>query len=625
MPAPAFKAAGVAAVSTTSPISPAWPTHVAGDIALLLVESNNWPKRLTDAAGFVELPCSPARIGGINDVSNTTHAALYWCRATSAAMPAPTIPFVNDHIRAVIITFDGCNANGEPFDVCEHAIGSGGTVFFPDLTTTDANTLIVHATTNTADSSSSQMSAWTNGALGSLAEHYDTATTSGTGSGFAFASGTKAAAGAIGETQATLAAGGAWCAFSVALTAIDNTPSPYPYVNEIGEWVASASADVTPVWPPHEAGDIGILIVEGGFVAGLPTMTLATAAGFAKITEGSNSADLPGGSARSTASLWWCRATDDTMPDPTVDFLDDHIRACIITIRGCRASGDPFDVWAKSDAPGVPEPDAIVPGDTTTVANTLVGLFVSSSSTNTLAVINPIEGITPGSNLVNLREIIDSAQFIGGGSGFHVSIAHKPTAGAYGDSTFPHYTSAGGTPNTFSVAFAPEPVSSYTPTVSGGLTLGGSATIEANVAFNMTGSGGLVIEGSAARLFGAVLAASGGLALGGVATILFTPAGGASFLPSVSGGMTLGGSAGQLFTPFSVTQYVPAVGGRKTGLPTTRRSEPVVREREETEEEKRERERRHREVMEELRQDMERQAMAAHVDQEAVVALLLLS
>src|SRR5690606_18135398 len=162
---PTFQAAGTPAEATAGPISPAWPTHQSGDIALLIIESDGWPIRLSTPAGFKELPCSPTRVDSVGD-GDGSRTWAHWCRATGAAMGAPTIEFPSeggDHIRAVILTFRGCAASGVPFNACLHRVFSTTpttAATFPAVITTDADSLIVYIVGHHADNESATVSGW---------------------------------------------------------------------------------------------------------------------------------------------------------------------------------------------------------------------------------------------------------------------------------------------------------------------------------------------------------------------------------------------------------------------------------------------------------------------------------
>lgn len=88
----------------------------------------------------------------------------------------------------------------------------------------------------------------------------------------------------------------------------------------------------------------------------------------------------------------------------------------------------------------------------------------------------------------------------------------------------------------------------FNVTGSGGLTLGGSAT--ANTGFNVTGSGGLTLSGSGSSSAAYRINGSGGLTLGGTAPAALT------FNYVASGGLTLGGTATTTFSDLSPIYWV---------------------------------------------------------------------
>src|SRR5512139_1502506 len=80
--APTFQAAG-AAVTGTGNVTPTWPAHQAGDVALLFIESTGGDAaNLSAPAGFAAVANSPQATGG---GATGTRLTVYWARATSAA------------------------------------------------------------------------------------------------------------------------------------------------------------------------------------------------------------------------------------------------------------------------------------------------------------------------------------------------------------------------------------------------------------------------------------------------------------------------------------------------------------------------------------------------------------
>jgi hypothetical protein len=200
---PTFQAAGTAA-SGTGAVSPAWPAHLTDDVALLFIETGgNEVASFSNAQGFVEVTSSPQFTG---TTAAGTRLTVYWARATSNAMPAPTISDAGDHVYAQIITYRNVIGTGNPWDVLVGGVkaATSTSLTVTGVTTTVADTLIVQAASRETDANGAQFSAQTNATLTSIAERSDAGTTSGNGGGFAVWDGKMAAVGATGSTTATL-------------------------------------------------------------------------------------------------------------------------------------------------------------------------------------------------------------------------------------------------------------------------------------------------------------------------------------------------------------------------------------------------------------------------------------
>ncbi len=203
MAAPAFQAAGTA-VTGTGAVTPTWPAHAVDDIALLFVESTGGqPASLSTAAGFVAVANSPQATG---TTTNGTQITVFWARATSAAMAAPTVADPGDHVYAQIITYRGVINTGNPWDVTGGGVKAAAStaVTVTGVTTTVPDTLIVQAVARDDDASGAEFSGQTNAALTGIAERSDAGTISNNGGGFAVWDGVKATAGATGNTTATV-------------------------------------------------------------------------------------------------------------------------------------------------------------------------------------------------------------------------------------------------------------------------------------------------------------------------------------------------------------------------------------------------------------------------------------
>ncbi len=139
MAAPAWQATGTLATSTGA-ISPNWPTHLTDDIGLLIINHNGTAApTLSPAAGFV-------LIADI-DAASAKSGSIWWCRATSASMTAPTCPDSGDGNAGLIMTVRGCVTSGDPWDVFgEVAQASTASISIDSITTTLDELLLVTAT-----------------------------------------------------------------------------------------------------------------------------------------------------------------------------------------------------------------------------------------------------------------------------------------------------------------------------------------------------------------------------------------------------------------------------------------------------------------------------------------------
>lgn len=206
MALPTFQAAGTLTGSTAA-ISPPWPTHAVDDVALMFVETaNQIPTALTTANGFVFV--GTLSYGGGTAGSGATASSLdvYWCRATSTSMAAPTVTDAGQHTIGQILTFSGCITTGDPWDVyAGDASGSATTsVTIPGVTTTVADCLVVLACSWADDSASGFLASVTNASLANITSLVNAGNISGNGGGFAVLTGEMATAGAVSSSTGTL-------------------------------------------------------------------------------------------------------------------------------------------------------------------------------------------------------------------------------------------------------------------------------------------------------------------------------------------------------------------------------------------------------------------------------------
>lgn len=200
---PRFQAAGTG-VGGQGDISPAWPAHEVGDIGLLFVEAcGGQAIALGAAEGFTQVANSPQNTG---TTTNGTRLAVYWCRATSSAMPAPLVTDPGDHAYARILTFRGCLESGDPIDITGGGVKAAAStsVTATGVTTTQANDLVIVAVSWDVDATTMGFSNWANTNLDGLTMISHEGTTQGNGGGVAIAAGIKAADGATGDTTVSM-------------------------------------------------------------------------------------------------------------------------------------------------------------------------------------------------------------------------------------------------------------------------------------------------------------------------------------------------------------------------------------------------------------------------------------
>jgi hypothetical protein len=195
---PRFQAAGTAVSATTGTLTVAWPTHVAGDVALLFVESQANAATLNTANGFTQLGTTQSATG--------TRLDVFWARANSEAMASPVVAANSDHAYGVILTFRGCAAGGDPFSAYAGDVKSTAstTSTAPAVTTTETDQLIVIGVTKSLDATTAFASAETNSNLQGIVERTDAGTTSGNGGGIATMTGIMRTAGSTGTTSITV-------------------------------------------------------------------------------------------------------------------------------------------------------------------------------------------------------------------------------------------------------------------------------------------------------------------------------------------------------------------------------------------------------------------------------------
>jgi hypothetical protein len=215
----AVRAVGtVATAGSNTTASPGLPSGwQADDIHVIVIETENEP--VPAMTGW-----SNVGSGTINLATGTVTAITIRWRRAVAGDAAPVVPTpgagAGTHIIARVIGFSGCPTTGDPWDVSLFGTEnvSDTTVAFPNVTTTTANCMIVHAFSTGHDVNTAQSSgAGTNAALTGLTNRMNNWTSTTGGGGFAMITGTKATAGAVGSTTTTLTTANVKALFTGAL------------------------------------------------------------------------------------------------------------------------------------------------------------------------------------------------------------------------------------------------------------------------------------------------------------------------------------------------------------------------------------------------------------------------
>jgi hypothetical protein len=193
-------AANVNGVGAITPAFPSGYTAVTDDVALTFLECES-ADVVTPPSGWAVLNAQTVSTG------ITTKLTVLWRRLVGGDT-APSIADAGDHLIGRMMIVRGCVATGNPwnnfFGTTEPVADT--TVAVPAIVTPADDCLIVAAFGTGQDvASTANASGWANPTLDGLTERMDDWTTSGTGGGFAVATGVAARAGGVAQTTANVA------------------------------------------------------------------------------------------------------------------------------------------------------------------------------------------------------------------------------------------------------------------------------------------------------------------------------------------------------------------------------------------------------------------------------------
>ncbi len=194
---PPFQALGTTQ-SSTGNITVSWPTHVAGDVGILLIETSNQPP--ASVAGWTLVANSGTGTAGSN---TATAISVYYRVAVTSAESAVTVADTGNHTFAVIATYRGVDTSSVlAATPVTTAIGDGfvSSIAVSGVTTTSDKALVLAAATVGYDTTTPEFISFTNSSLVSVTMRANLATDVGNGGCIGLADGGMAVAGTTGTT-----------------------------------------------------------------------------------------------------------------------------------------------------------------------------------------------------------------------------------------------------------------------------------------------------------------------------------------------------------------------------------------------------------------------------------------
>lgn len=181
----------------------------------------------------------------------------------------------------------------------------------------------------------------------------------------------------------------------------------------------SGTGTISPAWPTHAEGDIGILLVETYDAAA----TLSTANGFTQFANA-------GTNYETHITAFYCVATSSAMSAPVVADNGDHAYGFIFVVRGAKTSASPINVYGtETNVPSGTINFSL--GSVTTTVDGCMVFLVSGYAVDDAT----IGATATNANLTSLTEIHQEGHTDGNGGGIYLVRGTKATAGATGSSS----------------------------------------------------------------------------------------------------------------------------------------------------------------------------------------------
>ncbi|MFH1112068.1 MAG: LamG domain-containing protein, partial [Patescibacteria group bacterium] len=189
---------GNGAITLTVPAS-----YASGTLMFIIAESEN--EDIVTPNGWTNAPGSPKGTGTAKAAGAVRLEVFYRWATSSASIASTVIADSGDHTAGIMFGVNGIDTSN-PFNTWGAGVDASATtsIFFPSVTTTIANALILNLIGLDKDGADSDtMQSGANARLTSFTEQHDQTVSTGDGGGVGFFTGFLASAGSTGTTTAT--------------------------------------------------------------------------------------------------------------------------------------------------------------------------------------------------------------------------------------------------------------------------------------------------------------------------------------------------------------------------------------------------------------------------------------
>ena len=203
---------------------------------------------------------------------------------------------------------------------------------------------------------------------------------------------------------------------------------PITFVN--AGTVATGTTAISPALPASiQTGDILLLFLQTNG----QTISIANQNGgtWTEVADSPQGTTAGAGSGNTLLTVFWSRY-NGTQGDPTTSDSGNRQLGRIVAFRGCKQSGDPWNVTA-GNYDSSSNTSGSITGDTTTVDGCMVVAGIGTGLPDSTGTAN--FGSWANANLASITEATDNTSTSGNGGGLGVAYGIKTTAGDYGATT----------------------------------------------------------------------------------------------------------------------------------------------------------------------------------------------